>query len=111
MPSGDLSYASQRFGTAVVYLAVGHGGLRERVTKAVHESFFAVEYENPRPIPDELLAEMRRFWEETQDVDLATAPIKDLETIAYEILRINDLITEVWHDISKERRNAWYRLN
>ena len=67
--AGDISYSSERFGRALSYLALHDGTYRERLQAALAEAHHDVDYDNPRPIPDELLERMRAFFASIRPVD------------------------------------------
>jgi hypothetical protein len=66
--AGDIGYSNERFSRAVSRLALGEGSYRDRLHRALAE-FHATDYENPRPIPDELSERMKAFFSHLGRVD------------------------------------------
>jgi hypothetical protein len=67
--AGDIGYSNEHFSRAVSYLALGEGSYRDRLQRALTEAFHLADYENPRPIPDELSELMKAFFSHLDRVD------------------------------------------
>jgi hypothetical protein len=107
--NGDIGYTNTRFSKAVSYLALTDGSYRERLQRAVAEAMHAIDYDNPRPIPDELRGHIEVFFGGIRPVDQLTD--EEAQELGVDLLSLASDVDVVASQQHAERSAERYRSN